>query len=297
MLEKIRREGKSYNNPLEEVTDLAGVRIICYFVSDVDKIVPWIKNEFVVDETRSVDKRKSIDPSVFGYASVHLIVELSEARIRLPEYSAFKDMKCEVQIRTILQHSWAEIEHDIVYKASEDIPFELRRRFASLAGLLEIADREFESLNKSRIWNLEKRLRQQLAKIIFLFQLTWILFSSILNNFMVNGDLNTKYLSRLVKFLMGNYITSVRLHAILSNDVLQKADEIIKKTVDCGQSNRCMLRYFVALGIHFKIPLKEIGVIVPCFRLSGAKHKRDKIWLELKKSARRKNYYEPKSKT
>ena len=60
----------------------------------------------------------------------------------MPEYARFKGINFEVQIRSILQHTWAEIEHDLQYK-DESIPRELRRRFARLAGLLEIADAEF----------------------------------------------------------------------------------------------------------------------------------------------------------
>ena len=55
-------------------------------------------------------------------------------------------MTCEIQVRTILQHVWAEIEHDIQYKSSSDIPKELKRKFQALAGLIEIADREFQSI-------------------------------------------------------------------------------------------------------------------------------------------------------
>ena len=52
----------------------------------------------------------------------------------------------ELQVRTILQHAWAEIEHDIQYKAVSVLPVQIRRRFATLAGLIEIADREFQAI-------------------------------------------------------------------------------------------------------------------------------------------------------
>jgi ppGpp synthetase/RelA/SpoT-type nucleotidyltranferase len=159
--EKILRDSKNYEDPLSEITDLAGVRIITYFPEDVDKIVPLIANEFKIDEENSIDKRKKSDPSIFGYVSVHLVVELSDNRSSLPEYSSFAGLKCEIQVRTILQHAWAEIEHDIVYKSNEEIPFELRHRFASLAGLLEVADREFEQLRKEEI-----RVRKEIEKTI-----------------------------------------------------------------------------------------------------------------------------------
>ena len=74
--DKISRDGKSYDNPLDEITDLAGVRVITYFPTDVDKIVPLIEAQFSIDRANSIDKRKSADPAAFGYASVHLIVQL-----------------------------------------------------------------------------------------------------------------------------------------------------------------------------------------------------------------------------
>lgn len=144
--EKITREGEVYDNLPNNISDLAGVRIITYFPSDVDKIVPLIEKEFKVDPKHSVDKRLCLDFAIFGYASVHFVVEFMPEMLKLPEYTLFDKMKCEIQVRTILQHAWAEIEHDIVYKSPGEIPFRVRRRFACLAGLLEIADREFESL-------------------------------------------------------------------------------------------------------------------------------------------------------
>ena len=149
--EKIAGEGEVYDGQLNSITDLAAVRIIAYFPSDVDKIVPLIKKEFKIDPAHSMDKRLSSDPAIFGYASVHLVVEFRPEMVKLPDYALFNKMKCEIQVRTILQHAWAEIEHDIVYKSPGDIPFRVRRRFAALAGLLEIADREFESLRQDEM--------------------------------------------------------------------------------------------------------------------------------------------------
>lgn len=144
--EKITIEGGFPDALFNGIADLAGVRIIAYFPSDVDKIVPLIEKEFNIDSKHSMDKRLSSDPAIFGYASVHFVVGFRPEMLKLPEYALFDKMKCEIQVRTILQHAWAEIEHDIVYKSPGKIPFRVRRRFACLAGLLEIADREFESL-------------------------------------------------------------------------------------------------------------------------------------------------------
>ena len=72
----------------------------------------------------------------FGYQSVHYLVALKEDRTSLSEYLQYKGLIAEIQVRTILQHAWAEIEHDIQYKSSETIPQPIRRRFMQLAGLL-----------------------------------------------------------------------------------------------------------------------------------------------------------------
>jgi len=161
--EKITREGEDSDALFNGITDLAGVRIIAYFPSDVDKIVPLIEKEFNIDSRHSMDKRLSSDPAIFGYASVHFVVEFRPEMLKLPEYALFDKMKCEIQVRTILQHAWAEIEHDIVYKSPGEIPFRVRRRFACLAGLLEIADREFESLRQDEM-AVRQAIRSRIKK-------------------------------------------------------------------------------------------------------------------------------------
>lgn len=89
-----------------------------------------------------------LDPDRFGYQSLHYVASLSEDRTRLIEYSRFADRKIEIQIRSILQHAWAEIEHDLGYKSAAGIPRDIRRRFSRVAGLLELADDEFSIIRK-----------------------------------------------------------------------------------------------------------------------------------------------------
>lgn len=143
--EKLTRPGKNYEQ-LADVTDLLGLRIITYFADDVDRVMALIDQELEVDAERSVDKRPINDPDRFGYASVHRICKLPEVRTQLSEYRPFAGLGCEIQIRSILQHAWAEIEHDLGYKAAKGIPVHLRRRFSMLAGLLELADDQFMRL-------------------------------------------------------------------------------------------------------------------------------------------------------
>lgn len=143
--EKLTRPGKNYEQ-LDDVTDLLGLRIITYFADDVDQVMAIIDQEMEVDVERSVDKRPLNDPDRFGYASVHRICKLPDMRTQLTEYRPFTGLRCEIQIRSILQHAWAEVEHDLGYKAVRGIPVHLRRRFSMLAGLLELADDQFMRL-------------------------------------------------------------------------------------------------------------------------------------------------------
>jgi putative GTP pyrophosphokinase len=146
--EKLTRPGKQYAK-LEDVTDLAGVRVITYLPEDVDRVAQVVTSEFNIDEPNSVDKRHVTDPAKFGYASLHKVCSINEQRLSLAEYKPFRGLKCEIQIRTILQHAWAEIEHDLGYKSTLAVPDDCRRRFSRLAALLELADEEFERLKDS----------------------------------------------------------------------------------------------------------------------------------------------------
>ena len=139
--EKIIRKNDKYNE-LNDITDLVGLRVITFFEDEVDNVAKIIKTEFVIDPENSIDKRK-LDSDRFGYMSLHYVVSLTEERKGLTEYRRFKDIKIEIQIRSILQHAWAEIEHDIGYKGELTIPVVLKRNFYRVAALLETADIEF----------------------------------------------------------------------------------------------------------------------------------------------------------
>jgi ppGpp synthetase/RelA/SpoT-type nucleotidyltranferase len=268
--EKITRPSKTYVTPLEEVTDLAGVRVIAYFPDDVDKIIQIIKNEFVIDPANSIDKRKGRDPASFGYSSVHLIVTFSKERLTLPEYSVFKGLKCEVQVRTILQHAWAEIEHDIVYKSSEDIPFELRRRFASLAGLLEVADREFASIKSdeaSVVNNIEKSIEERILNIPVNMQSLRVYLEKYHTRFI--GSVSLSGLNQLIHIV--GIDTIAALHKVFSKDALRSADKTtLRITRDkCPRSvgeslDDCDLRYFIVLANYAHIPIERAFDFVEC---------------------------------
>lgn len=144
---KIDRKNDKYSC-LEDLTDIAGVRVITYYSDDVDRVADIVEREFCVDRENSIDKREALEPDRFGYCSVHYVVGMSQERLKLREYQSFEGLKCEIQIRSVLQHAWAEIEHDLGYKNPVALPKQIRRNFSRLAGLLEIADKEFEEIRK-----------------------------------------------------------------------------------------------------------------------------------------------------
>ncbi len=155
-------ESKSKYNDLAEITDVVGLRIISLYADDVDKIAEVIESEFYVDEENSIDKRAILDPDRFGYLSLHYVVSLNDKRSSLKEHFKFKGVKFEIQIRSVLQHTWAEIEHDIGYKSKIEVPKSARRQFSRLAGLLELADMEFESI-RNQLVSYEKEIEATIS--------------------------------------------------------------------------------------------------------------------------------------
>jgi ppGpp synthetase/RelA/SpoT-type nucleotidyltranferase len=156
-------ETPKYSDPLVQIKDKAAVRIITYFLSTVKEVCAIVEQQFEILEK---DERENSDPDRLGYQSVHYLIKYSPARYTLPEYRRYSGLIAEIQVRTILQHAWAEIEHDIQYKAVATLPDRIRRRFAALAGLIEIADREFQAIEDA-----DRSLREEARRNVDLGQL------------------------------------------------------------------------------------------------------------------------------
>jgi len=137
---------KKYENILD-ISDLSGVRIIVFFKDDIEKIIKILEKEFKIHSKENVDLNIDDNPKEFGYQSNHRVISINNERLNLKEYKMFKNIKCEIQVRTVLQHAWAEIEHDIGYKSeiedSNKDRVDLIRLFAQNSALLEIADNNF----------------------------------------------------------------------------------------------------------------------------------------------------------
>ena len=131
---KLELKGSKYAS-LADITDIVGVRVITFYIDDVDKVASAVERLFKVDWENSVDKRKIHEIDSFGYMSLHYICSMDGFPYRF-----------EIQMRTVLQHAWANMNHDTGYKSGVEIPLEYRRSLSRLSGLLELADEQFSEI-------------------------------------------------------------------------------------------------------------------------------------------------------
>ena len=146
--EKIMRKRDKYSEPLKQMTDLCGARVIVHTRAEVDAICAFIRDRFEIDEENSLDSASRLRASEFGYRSVHYIVSITHDKIAarampitIPE--EVLGLKAEVQVRTIAQHCWADIGHDRMYKSGFQVPDKWVRESARAAALLEDVDETF----------------------------------------------------------------------------------------------------------------------------------------------------------
>ncbi len=140
--EKIDR--KEYEEPFQQTEDLVGVRVILYFPQDIEKVITIIKSQFDVEQFE--DKSDRLKTNEFGYRSHHCIVRIKKAWCITPNYSGLEKLKAEIQVRTVLMHAWAEVEHKLQYKNKEQVPKELQRKLFLLSAKFEEADVQFEEI-------------------------------------------------------------------------------------------------------------------------------------------------------
>ncbi|WP_235921498.1 GTP pyrophosphokinase [Lentzea tibetensis] len=143
ILEKLRRKGLPADISLidEHLDDVAGVRVICPFVSDVYRVEQMLRRQHDVEIMRTKDYIASPKPN--GYRSLHLIV-------RIPVFLSdrVENVKVEVQLRTIAMDFWATLEHKLFYKYDDQIPSDFADELSSTAAIAAQLDERMESLHR-----------------------------------------------------------------------------------------------------------------------------------------------------
>ncbi|GGI18479.1 GTP pyrophosphokinase [Oxalicibacterium faecigallinarum] len=152
-LHALEETGTSYSIK-DHIDDLIGLRIVCLYEDDIEKIGNFLETEF--DVLNVTDKITSIEMTEgsFGYKGLHFDLKLNASRSDEPEFQQYRNLRFEVQVRTIIQDSWSVLDHQIKYKRS--IPNHLKRRINTLAALFELADREFRHIRDSTLEEMEK---------------------------------------------------------------------------------------------------------------------------------------------
>ena len=147
---KLELKGSKYAS-LGDLTDIIGLRVITFYIDDVDKVASAVERLFTVDWENSVDKRKLHDIDSFGYLSLHYICSTPGCPYRF-----------EIQMRTVLQHAWANMNHDTGYKSGVEIPTRYRRDMSRIAGMLELIDDEFSRI-RTEINDYRRRVQALVA--------------------------------------------------------------------------------------------------------------------------------------
>ncbi|MCL2832081.1 MAG: tetratricopeptide repeat protein [Treponema sp.] len=152
-------------DPSRFILDIIGIRVVCPFLEDLAIVEELLKENFLVLEV----ERKGGDHTFreFGYESVHLLIKVPDKIVK--KCGSALCGTAEIQIRTILQDAWAEVEHELVYKADFN-PFDnpMKRKLAAVNASLSLADiifQEIRSYQRQLNNELEKRRDSFFQKI------------------------------------------------------------------------------------------------------------------------------------
>ncbi len=147
---KLELKGSKYAS-LKDITDIIGLRVITFYTDDVDKVASAVERMFTIDWANSIDKRKAHEIDSFGYLSLHYICSMPDFPYRF-----------EIQMRTILQHAWANMNHDTGYKSGVEVPRRYFRNMSRLAGMLELIDDEFSKI-RSELTDYRRKVQALVA--------------------------------------------------------------------------------------------------------------------------------------
>lgn len=225
---KLKSEQFSQGNKLIYLTDMMGIRMICAFLEDINDAVEQLKNLFEIKEVEVKGAQKKFNE--FSYESTHVLIKLPDEIItnlyeKYPNLEHLSDeLVCEIQIRTILQDAWAEVEHELIYK-TEFSPFDmpLRRKLASINASLTLADITFQEIR-----DYQKKLQKEMEERRQSF---YLMADDLLNDKV--EEKSKEKINRISPFVQGT-IDDMLLQAIHAHNQgnLDEAIEIYTKILE-----------------------------------------------------------------
>ncbi len=144
----VRKYGK-YKNGVQSMTDLCGARIVVHTLAQVEAVRVFVKCNFKVLEED--EKGLMLGRDTFGYRDLHFLIRLDPERAGVigftpDEIATIGEKTAELQVRTVVQHAWADILHDRMYKTKLIYPPAFQRQGSLLAAIMEDGDRQFDAL-------------------------------------------------------------------------------------------------------------------------------------------------------
>jgi len=141
---------KNAEKIFRDLKDVVGLRIICLYYTEINKIVSTFQKLSINEEIENYDAKEFDDPQ--GYRSYHISFSLGSKRCEFYELKDLRDWRCEIQIRTVLEQGWADVDHTLVYKSGvphllvENIMADIKSELGSYADLLRLVDKGFERI-------------------------------------------------------------------------------------------------------------------------------------------------------
>jgi ppGpp synthetase/RelA/SpoT-type nucleotidyltranferase len=140
LLKKLLKKGYGY----DQVTDKAGVRVVVRFRHEIEAALRLVESSFNI--VKKEDKSEKLGHNQVGYSGVHYDVRL-QSLTRDQEVAGLATLQCEIQVHSLGQNLWAELDHELAYKPVQPVPDDLRRQIYLLNALLEVVDRNFDSIS------------------------------------------------------------------------------------------------------------------------------------------------------
>lgn len=212
------------NNPFEELQDICGIRIICYYVTDLKEVDAVITENFEIVEREY--KANNLKENEFGYLSNHYIVRLKEEWFKLPILKGLDNLVAEIQVRTILMHAWADISHKLNYK-QKNIDRDFERKLNRLSALFEIADNLFISLKNERQEKYSKEIEKD--NVVQEYNIDFMRAALKIFPKMEVARSSDESIERVIKALEKYEIQPIKLLDYLKKIEKKDLEEVIKK--------------------------------------------------------------------